>query len=154
MAQVVPPALLDASTDILRRSFSHIMEKRVFTFACERGTVLSVQLLQKLQTAVRTRGIVVLTPGSLKSVLLKLIEALHFLQCKQETPTDKANQRDHLNNPGLSSSAHSRGSSKVGSVKNLLQAQAVVAGATQASPKKLRQEAYIAGKILELFRQG
>lgn len=74
--QVVPPALLDFSRSILRGTFSCVMQKQIFSFICDRNTDVDNEVLSKFLHAKHSRGIVVTTPSSVKSIFLKLIEGM------------------------------------------------------------------------------
>ena len=77
--QVVPGALLEFSRSILRKIFSSIMRKRIFTFTFDRGSDPNGGLVRKLQNAIRTGGIVVASSVAVKSVMLKFVESLDML---------------------------------------------------------------------------
>ena len=82
VTQVVPTPLLEFSRGIMRSRFTRIISKRIHTFHFDR-TVKRVKdvtrLFDKLNAARKTRGIVVTTPESIKSLVLKQIELLHQL---------------------------------------------------------------------------
>lgn len=78
--QVVPPALLEPARQVLRTTFSCMMQKRIYTFACDRATAITRTLTKKLMQAAQSRGIVVTTPTAIKSVMLKLVENLGRLE--------------------------------------------------------------------------
>ena len=78
--QVVPPALLEFSRSILRTTFSSIMQKRVYTLECDRATVVTPNIRGKLQNAMRSSGVVISTPTTIKSFMLKLIESLDIIR--------------------------------------------------------------------------
>jgi hypothetical protein len=79
VTQVVPPALLEFSRGIMRSTFSSIIYKRVYTLSFDRTSTASDALINKLEHARRNRGIVISTPTSIKSIMLKFIEHLHIL---------------------------------------------------------------------------
>ena len=79
MIEVVPPALLDFSAGVLRERFSAAIRKPVFTFTFDRYSKVTPQLLSKLKTARNLRAIVVSSPSSIKSFMLKFIEICHNL---------------------------------------------------------------------------
>ena len=72
--EVVPPALLEFSRSVMRSTFSSIMYKRVFTFSFDRSSEPSQAMLDKIHAAVLNSGVVISTPTSVKSVMLKLLE--------------------------------------------------------------------------------
>jgi hypothetical protein len=72
--QVVPPALLEFSRSIMRSTFSSIMYKRVYTLSFDRSSPANPAIYSKLFSASKKRGVVISTPTSVKSIMLKLIE--------------------------------------------------------------------------------
>ena len=74
--QCVPSALLPMSTSIMRTTFASAIVKRVYSFACERATIASQALQQKLENARSMGAVVVTTPASIKSLVLNFIECL------------------------------------------------------------------------------
>ncbi|CAM9179352.1 unnamed protein product, partial [Ectocarpus fasciculatus] len=79
MTEVVPNALLDFSTGVLRERFSTVVRKPVFTFTFERYNKITPELLFKLRTARYLRAVVVSTPSAVKSFMLKFLELCHIL---------------------------------------------------------------------------
>mmetsp|Transcript_28857 Transcript_28857/g.48961 ORF Transcript_28857/g.48961 Transcript_28857/m.48961 type:complete len:2411 (-) Transcript_28857:179-7411(-) len=79
VVQVVPQALLPFSMDIMRATFSSIVQKRIYTFAFDRSSKISPHLFTKLDNARKTRGILVTHPTALKSIMLRFIEILHTI---------------------------------------------------------------------------
>ena len=73
---MVPAALLEFSRSVLRSTFSSIMPKRVYTFAFERSSVIDAVLFKKLENARKHAAVVVTTPASVKSLMLKFIESV------------------------------------------------------------------------------
>lgn len=80
VVQVVPPALLEFSRSVMRSTFSSIMHKRIYTLTSDRAAKVDQSMFKKLSNAVRTRGVVISTPTSIKSVQLKFLEMLHMLE--------------------------------------------------------------------------
>eukprot|EP01059_Diplonema_ambulator_P011882 TRINITY_DN2195_c0_g1_i1.p1 TRINITY_DN2195_c0_g1~~TRINITY_DN2195_c0_g1_i1.p1 ORF type:complete len:3611 (+),score=1490.67 TRINITY_DN2195_c0_g1_i1:684-11516(+) len=78
--QVVPAALLDFSRGVLRKTFSCIIRKQIFSFECDRTGEVDTEVYDKFTRAQRTCGIVVTTPSSVKSIYLKFIEGLHKME--------------------------------------------------------------------------
>ncbi|CUG86246.1 Hypothetical protein, putative, partial [Bodo saltans] len=76
VVQVVPPSLLDFTRAVLRTTFSSVLQKQIFTFICDRSSEVDSELLSKFVHAKQSRGIVVTTPSSIKSVFLKYVERL------------------------------------------------------------------------------
>lgn len=79
VTQVVPPALLEFSRSVMRSTFSSIMHKRIYTLSFDRTSTADEALFNKLEHARRNRGVVISTPTSIKSIMLKFIEHLHTL---------------------------------------------------------------------------
>eukprot|EP00913_Durusdinium_trenchii_P016366 g15383.t1 len=83
VTQVMPSPLLDQSRQILRASFSKLMPKRIVTFQFDRQVddcpETIMKIYTKLEACRRACGIVVSSPESIKSMLLKFIEQLHAL---------------------------------------------------------------------------
>eukprot|EP01087_Luapelamoeba_hula_P004848 TRINITY_DN1482_c0_g1_i1.p1 TRINITY_DN1482_c0_g1~~TRINITY_DN1482_c0_g1_i1.p1 ORF type:complete len:4317 (-),score=602.49 TRINITY_DN1482_c0_g1_i1:51-13001(-) len=80
VAQVVPPALLEFSRSIMRSTFSSIMHKRIYTLHCDRASKVDRRLYNKLVNAIKTKGVLISTPTSIKSMMLKLVETLHLIE--------------------------------------------------------------------------
>jgi hypothetical protein len=80
VVQMMPPALLDQTKLTLRATFSSIIKKQVFILNFDRGSTMTWSTVDKLQTAVRNRGVVLATATSVKSIQLKLIEELDILR--------------------------------------------------------------------------
>ena len=78
--QVVPVALLEFSRSVMRERFSSLLRKPVYTFSFDRFTAASPQLLQKILHARRLSAVMLTTPTSLKSFVLKFIETVHLLE--------------------------------------------------------------------------
>lgn len=72
IVQVVPPALLDFSRSVMRSTFSSIMHKRIYTLSFDRSSEIDPALLKKLVNAKVTRGVVITTPTTVKSIMLKV----------------------------------------------------------------------------------
>ncbi|AAZ13558.1 hypothetical protein, conserved [Trypanosoma brucei brucei TREU927] len=85
VTQVMPTALLEQTSVILRRCFSVVIPKQIYTLKFDRSFDDSdssqVNLLkQKLTAATRKRGILISAPECVKSVFLKMIEQLHLVE--------------------------------------------------------------------------
>ena len=93
MLEVVPPALLDFSAGVLRERFSAAIRKPVFTFSFDRYSKVTPQLLSKLKTARNLRAIVVSSPSSIKSFMLKFIEICHNLSRQKNLIIEKKEKR-------------------------------------------------------------
>ncbi len=78
----VPDSLLDQSRSLMRERFTRIVPKRIHSFSFDRNIkhVRNVtQLVDKLNDARKTKGIVVTTPDAIKSLMLKFLECLTSL---------------------------------------------------------------------------
>ena len=98
MLEVVPPALLDFSAGVLRERFSAAIRKPVFTFTFDRYSKVTPQLLSKLKTARNLRAIVVSSPSSIKSFMLKFVEICHNLSRQKSLILEK-NERSTIKKP-------------------------------------------------------
>lgn len=56
------------------------MHKRIYTLTSDRAAKVDQSMFKKLSNAVKTRGVVISTPTSIKSVQLKFLEMLHMLE--------------------------------------------------------------------------
>jgi len=81
---VVPKALLEMSRKRMRETFATIVQKRIFTLQFDRSKQVSKAILRGLENAARSRGIVVATPTTIKSIFLVYIETLKKLQAPGE----------------------------------------------------------------------
>lgn len=71
--QVVPPALLDFSRAVMRSTFSSIMHKNISTLSFDRSTDVDSSIRTKLLRAKTTRGVIITTPTTVKSIMLKVM---------------------------------------------------------------------------------
>src|SRR5690606_24749638 len=82
--QVMPTALLEQTRNILRRCFSVIIIKNIYTLEFNRSVEDSVEIVAKLyaklNSARLSRGIVCAAPECIKSLMLKFIEQLHSIE--------------------------------------------------------------------------
>ena len=79
MMQVVPMPLLAFTRALMRERFSSVITKPVYTFAFERASSVDVDLVRKLEEAVKRSAVVVSNPAALKSFALRFIEKMHDL---------------------------------------------------------------------------
>ena len=93
--QVVPPALLDFTRTILRGTFSCVVQKQIFCFNCDRSTEIDSEVLSKFQHAKQSRGIVVTTPSSIKSIFLKYVEGVERIEDISRPPIEGLNREVH-----------------------------------------------------------
>ena len=61
----------------MREKFSALIQKPVYTFAFDRFVPVTRTLYRKLLIAKQARAVVCTTPSSLKSFILKFVEAAH-----------------------------------------------------------------------------
>jgi hypothetical protein len=87
--EVVPPALLYFSASVLRERFSAAIRKPVFTFSFDRYSSVTPELLFKLRTARNLRAVIVASPTSIKSFMLKFIEQCHNLNRQKNIVQEK-----------------------------------------------------------------
>ncbi|CCD20481.1 hypothetical protein, conserved, partial [Trypanosoma vivax Y486] len=85
VTQVMPTALLEQTSVILRRCFSVVIPKQIYTLQFDRSIndsdIDQVELLrQKLTAAARRRAIFISAPECIKSVFLKMVEQLHMIE--------------------------------------------------------------------------
>jgi hypothetical protein len=84
ITQVMPTALLDQSRTILRKCFSVLIPKRIYTLKFDRhieDSPHAVMLLsQKLESARAEGSIICAAPESIKALFLKFVEQLHFVE--------------------------------------------------------------------------
>jgi hypothetical protein len=77
--QVVPQALIEMTRSVLREKFSSLLQKPVYTFAFDRSDNADSALLAKLEKARHAKAIILASPTSIKSFLLKFVEMVHML---------------------------------------------------------------------------
>jgi hypothetical protein len=94
VVQVVPPALLEFSRSIMRSTFSSIMHKRIFTLQFDRSTDVSSNIFTKLLQSRSTRGVVITTPTTVKSMMLKFLETMEILRNTNEKLRNQNIHRD------------------------------------------------------------
>ena len=80
IVQVVPPALLEFSRSIMRSTFSSIMHKRIYTLTFDRSTEINSSVYRKLCASVTNRGVVICTPTTIKSIMLKFLELADLIR--------------------------------------------------------------------------
>jgi hypothetical protein len=93
IVEVVPPALLEFSASVLRERFSLFIPKTVFTFSFDRYQVVTPLLLAKLEIARSSRAVIVSTPSSIKSFMLKFLELCHILERQKSLNLEKHEKR-------------------------------------------------------------
>ena len=72
--QVVPPALLDFSRGVMRSTLSNAFGKLVCTLLFERCDTINSKIIMKIKNAAESGAVIVTTPSSLKSLMLKFVE--------------------------------------------------------------------------------
>ncbi|KAL1495919.1 hypothetical protein AB1Y20_014561 [Prymnesium parvum] len=73
---LLPDSLLDAARNIIRSTFASVINKRVFTLECSRASTTAHRYLNMIQNAIKYKGVVITTPTSAKSAILKFLENL------------------------------------------------------------------------------
>ena len=63
----------------MRSTFSSIMHKRIYTLSFDRSSEIDPALLKKLVSAKVNRGVVITTPTTVKSVMLKFLELMKII---------------------------------------------------------------------------
>jgi hypothetical protein len=96
VVQVVPPALLDFSRSVMRSTFSSIMHKRIFTLQFDRSSEISGNMFTKLLQSRSARGVVIATPTTIKSIMLKFIELMELSRESSERLRNANIHRDCL----------------------------------------------------------
>lgn len=94
VVQVVPPALLEFSRSVMRSTFSSIMHKRIFTLQFDRSTEVSANMFTKLLQSRATRGVVITTPTTVKSIMLKFLETMEIMRDNNEKCRNTTINRD------------------------------------------------------------
>lgn len=147
VTQVVPNQLLDMSRNVMRESFTAVIQKPVFTFVFERSTVISETLYTKLSKAKDSRAVVCSTPTAIKSFVLKFIEILHTLENARTIAADAA-------------ATIQKQKKKRGRVKNMAMTAKNLGGLFSARTYQssdiegMRAETKFAVRIVELFNLG
>jgi len=85
ITQVVPSALLEFSRGVMRQRFSSVFTRPIYTLEFDREQEISEDLYQKLEAARDTGAVVVSSPTSIKSLVLKAAELAHILATNNAT---------------------------------------------------------------------
>jgi len=80
VVSVVPPHLLPSAQGVLHERLGGLAGRSVYYMRFDRYTAVELSLLERLRHATRLRGVLLIDPTSLKSVLLKFIEGAATLQ--------------------------------------------------------------------------
>ncbi|KAH8582661.1 very large low complexity [Cryptosporidium sp. chipmunk genotype I] len=78
--QIVPPALLEFTRDVLRSRFSCIVKKRILKFQFNRNSICTPELYRKLVHAKEQKAIILCHPTSVKSLFLKTVFLFRILR--------------------------------------------------------------------------
>jgi hypothetical protein len=93
VTQVMPTALLDQSRTILRKCFSVLIPKRIYTLKFDRHIEDSshpvMLLAQKLESARSEGSIICAAPESIKALFLKFVEQLHSVEAMPPVEQEK-----------------------------------------------------------------
>ena len=74
---------------MLRERFSRFVPKTIFTFSFDRYNTVTPLLLTKLEIARFNRAVIVSTPSSIKSFMLKFLELCHNLERQKNLVLEK-----------------------------------------------------------------
>ena len=97
---LLPDSLLDAARNIVRSSFVTVVKKRVYTLACSRAASADQRYINMMENALRSKGVMITTPTSTKSILLKFLENVFTLNSEAERhATRQRNLRTKLAGP-------------------------------------------------------
>ena len=150
ITQVVPNQLLDMSRNVMRESFTAVIQKPVFTFVFERSTLISETIYMKLLKAKDSRAVVCSTPTAIKSFVLKFIEILHTLENARTLAVDSVEtEKKEAKKRGRMMTMAAQGST-------LAKRLVPFGGRTYQSSdiENMRKETKYATKIVELFNLG
>jgi hypothetical protein len=92
ITMVVPSALVEFSRGVLRRTFSSIVRKRVYTLTFDRNDDLGPRIESKLRGARDSGAVVIATPASVRSLMLKFVEML-ALEADPNAPVWRRSKR-------------------------------------------------------------
>ena len=84
---IVPPHLLPSARAVLREKLAAALQRPVYGMTFDRYTEVTRSLLELLRHASALRGVLLLEPSAVKSVMLKFVDALVELQGEVEAPT-------------------------------------------------------------------
>ena len=90
---LLPEPLLDAARNIVRSSFVTVVKKRVYTLQCSRAASADQRFLNMMENALRTKGVMITTPTSTKSILLKFLENLFALSSDASLTASRRGRR-------------------------------------------------------------
>jgi Ca2+-binding EF-hand superfamily protein len=136
---VVPPSLLSFAHSVFRSSFASVVQKPVYTFQFERAAEATPQLVNRMQRARASNAVVVSTPTSVKSFMLKFIE-LQTALCEMSDDS-----RQEL--------ARSAATPLLGSLMRLIK-RAPAEKRSDAIRQGLVQQLLACRSILSMFRDG
>ena len=147
--QVVPSALLEMTRSILRERFSALVQKQVYTFTFDRASRIDEELLHKLEHARASRAIIVASPTSLKSFVLKFAEMIHQVDERSTAERTAANVgasegRGLLDYLGLRTHAQSMAND----------AQSADDAQSAQNIASFKSQAAVFPKIMSLFQSG
>ena len=146
--QVVPRALFEFSCGVLRKCFSAVLQKQVYTFRYDRFRPPSEALFEKLQKACKTRAVVVTTPTALKSFTLKFVETCHIMQELRAEQEAKQRAKDDMG------AARRVGFSLLSLLGRLAGRARAEADTTAGALAALSKQASLCARIFGLFRAG
>lgn len=145
IVEVVPPALLEFSASVLRERFSLFVSKTIFTFSFDRYNTVTPLLLTKLEIARYNRAVIVSTPSSIKSFMLKFLELCHNLERQKNLVLEKK-EKDAI-----------QSFFSISRVRNLLGlGNPWTSSSGELSPEEIaacRSQLVLCDKIFQIFRE-
>ena len=136
---MVPPSLLEFSRSVMRKRFSTILQKPVYTFTFDRFTAASPELLSKILQARQLSAVVISSPTALKSFVLKFVEVVHLLELAANSE-----EEDYMR--GHQRGLFARGVRRIGELKRTASESAVARGA--AVVPQLAAQARVAVNVI------
>ena len=89
--QAVPHALLEMSRNVMREKFSAVVRKPVFTFYFDRFMSIDSALYRKISKSREMKAVVIASPTSVKSFILKFVEMMRNLEHEKNSGKDRSN---------------------------------------------------------------
>ena len=83
---IVPPHLLPSARAVLREKLTASLQRPVYGMRFDRYTAVTPSVLELLRHAAALRGVLLTEPSTIKSVMLKFVDALVELQGEVEPP--------------------------------------------------------------------
>ena len=97
---LLPEALLEAGRGIVRSTFNTtLIQKQVYTLVCSRAMRSGPKYVTMLDNAKKGKGVIMTTPSSMKSVILKFIDTMVKLRADEKLRADPEEQRREQRRP-------------------------------------------------------